>query len=51
VRIVALGVVTRADFGRVLVACTGMSKKTSKRKARARRSKANHRKRPNTGRG
>ena len=32
-------------------ACLSMSKKTSKRKARLRRSKANHGKRPNMGRG
>jgi hypothetical protein len=33
------------------IALTPMSKKTKKRKARMRRSKANHGKRPNMGRG
>lgn len=32
------------------IACSAMSKKTKKRKARLRRSKANHGKRPNMGR-
>jgi len=42
------GPVALDDIGRML---TPMSKKTSKRKARLRRSKANHGKRPNMGRG
>jgi hypothetical protein len=33
------------------VTCTDMSKRTVKRKIRARRKKANHGRKPNTGRG